>query len=127
MKLLFQQLQILVYSCPRQAAYAGKLAGVHMPCLIRGKVLIEDRWNIVLCGGLAAYLLALGLGVGDARPHALPYEGQFQLIEYGRHLKEGGAHGVHLALPAIHSDGAKDHQPQVLLLDGFQHSAEFLD
>ena len=127
MKLLFQQLQILVYSCPRQPTYAGKLAGVHMPSLKRGKVFIEDRWNIVLCGWLAAYLLALGLGVGDARPHALPYEGQFQLIEDGCHLKEGGAHGVHLTLPAIHSDGAKDHQPQVLLLDGFQHSAEFLD
>ena len=98
-----------------------------MPSLKRGKVLIEDRWNIVFCGGLTAYLFALGLGVGDARPHARPYEGQFQLIEDGRHLKEGGAHGVHLTLPAIHSDGAKDHQPQVLLLDGFQHSAEFLD
>ena len=73
LKLLFQQLQILIYSCPRQPAYAGKFAGVHMPSLKRGKVLIEDRWNIVLCGGLAAYLLALRLGVGDARPHALPY------------------------------------------------------
>ena len=92
LKLLFQQLQILVYSCPRQPTYAGKLAGVHMPSLKRGEVLIEDRWNIVLCGGLAAYLLALGLGVGDARPHTRPYEGQFQLIEDGRHLKEGCAH-----------------------------------
>ena len=71
LKLLFQQLQILIYSCPRQATYAGKLAGVHMSSLIRGEVLIEDRWNIVLCGGLAAYLLALGLGVGNARPHLL--------------------------------------------------------
>ena len=78
-----------------------------MPSLKRGKVLIEDRWNIVLCGGLAAYLLALGLGVGDARPHARPYEGQFQLIEDGRHLKEGCAHGVHVAIPAIHCNGAK--------------------
>ena len=63
-----------------------------MPSLKRGKVLIEDRWNIVLCRGLAAYLPPFGLGVGDARPHTLPYEGQFQLIEDGRHLKEGCAH-----------------------------------
>ena len=98
-----------------------------MPSLKRGKVLIEDRWNIVLCGGLAAYLLALGLGVGDARPHTRPYEGQFQLIEDGRHLKEGGAHGVHVPIAAIHCDAAQDHQPQVLLLDGFQHPAEFFD
>ena len=67
-------------------------------------MLIEDRWNIVLCGGLAAYLLALGLGVGDAGPHAGPYEGQFRLIEDGRHLQEGCAHGVHVPIAAINSD-----------------------
>lgn len=97
-----------------------------MPSLKRGKVLIEDRWNIVFCGGLTAYLFALGLGVGDARPHARPYEGQFQLIEDGRHLKEGCAHGVHIPIAAINCDAAQDHQPQVLLLDGFQYAAEFL-
>jgi len=92
-------------------------------------VLIEDRWNIVLCSGLAAYLLALGLGVGvgDARPHARPYEGQFQLIEDERHLKEGCAHGVHVPIAAIHCDAAKDHQPQLLLLGGFQNPTEFFD
>ena len=61
-----------------------------MPSLKRGKVFIEDRWNIVLCGGLAADLLSLRLGVGDARPHARPYEEQFQLIEDGRHLNTTG-------------------------------------
>ena len=29
-----------------------------MPCLKRGKVLIEDRLDIVLCDGLAAYSFA---------------------------------------------------------------------
>ena len=43
--------------------------------------------DIVLCGGLAVYLLAVGLGVGDSRPQALHYEGQLKLIENGRYLR----------------------------------------
>ena len=45
--------------------YVGKYADIHIPCLIRGEVHIEDRWNVVLRGGLAAYLLALHLGVSQ--------------------------------------------------------------
>lgn len=53
LKLLFQQLQILINSCPRQLSYTGKIYGVHEDPTTRNLVLKDQFKNhciLVLSG-----------------------------------------------------------------------------
>jgi len=89
-------------------------------------MLVEDRWYVVLRGLRSADLLALGLCVLHSAANSVADHGQLQLRKDATHLDECLAHGVDLALPAIHRDAAHDHQPKVLVLHDIQYLAQLL-
>lgn len=89
-------------------------------------MLVEDRWNVVLCRGLPADVLALFAGVCHAAFYPCANDGKLQFREDRRHLNEGLAHGIDFAVSAINCDGAEDHQPHALLLDRVDDPAKLL-
>ena len=89
-------------------------------------MLVENCGNVVLGGGSAADGTALGLCVCHAAFHSCSNDGQLQFRKDGAHLDEGLAHGIDFAVAAVHCNGANNHQPKPLLLDGVHDFAKLL-
>ena len=122
----FQKVDVLVSRGAADIADPRQFGHIQLTSLVGGIVAKEARRNII--GGYlrSADLLALCLCVLHAGADSRPNHGQFQLAEHTCHLQESLAHGVGLTVPAVQSDGANNHQPQVLGSDDFDNLTKLL-
>ena len=89
-------------------------------------MLVEDRWDIVLCGRAASNLDALLFGVPHTTAYSSTYDGELKLRENRTHLNESLAHGIDVAVSAIDRDTAHDNESELLLLDDLHDLAKLL-
>lgn len=87
---------------------------------------VENGRDVVLRCLRSADPAALLFGIRHARLHSGPDDRKFQLREHSRHLNEGLAHGINVALAAVDHNAAHNFQPHVLALDDVHNLTELL-
>ena len=115
-----------MHSWPTQSTNPRQFAYIHAPCHIGRKVLIKHSRDIILGCLRSANPVSLLLSIRHARLHSCPDDGQLQLCEHSRHLNEGLAHGVNVALATVNGDASHNLQAHMLALDDVDNLTELL-